>query len=57
VILAKNVTEVNYVKIVKGLAAQNKVTPKPLRFPSTRSKLEKPSVNGSASASTTRTET
>ncbi len=26
VILAKNCTEANYVKIVKGLAAQNKVT-------------------------------
>ncbi len=27
VILAKNCTEANYVKIVKGLATQNKVTP------------------------------
>jgi ribosomal protein L7Ae-like RNA K-turn-binding protein len=26
VILAKDITEANYVKIVKGLAAQNKVT-------------------------------
>jgi len=57
VILAKNCTEANYVKIVKGLAAQNKVTLSSFRFPSTRLKLERLSVNGLVSASTTRTET
>lgn len=41
VILAKNCTEANYVKIVKGLAQQNKVSLEVCRFPSTRSKQER----------------
>jgi ribosomal protein L7Ae-like RNA K-turn-binding protein len=57
VILAKNCTEANYVKIVKGLAAQNKVSVGLLRCPSTRSRPARLSASGSASASTTRTET
>ena len=57
VILAKNCTEANYVKIVKGLAQQNKVIYFLPRFPSMRLKLERSSVNGSVSASMTRTET
>lgn len=57
VILAKNCTEANYVKIVKGLAAQNKVILSPFRSMSMKLKPEKPSENGSESASTTRTET
>ena len=57
VILAKNCTEANYVKIVKGLAQQNKVTPFLSRSPSTRLRPVRPWENGSASASTTRTAT
>jgi ribosomal protein L7Ae-like RNA K-turn-binding protein len=55
VILAKNCTEANYVKIVKGLAAQNKVTHKIFRFQFMKLKLEKPLGNGSEFASMTRT--
>jgi ribosomal protein L7Ae-like RNA K-turn-binding protein len=57
VILAKNVTEANYVKIVKGLALQNKVPLPSSRSPSTKSKPARHSVNGWESASATRTET
>lgn len=57
VLLAKNCTEANYVKIIKGLAAQNKVTFISFRSPSTKSKPEKPSENGSEFANTTRTVT
>ena len=57
VILAKNCTEANYVKIVKGLAQQNKVKTFPFRSPSTRSRPARPWENGWAFASTTRTAT
>jgi ribosomal protein L7Ae-like RNA K-turn-binding protein len=57
IILAKNCTEANYVKIVKGLAAQNKVILLSFRSQSLRLKLERLSENGSESASTTRTVT
>ena len=57
VILAKNCTEANYVKIVKGLAAQNKVPCLLFRSPSTRLRPERLWENGWVSASTTRTET
>lgn len=57
VILAKNCTEANYVKIVKGLAQQNKVKVEVFRCPSTRSRPERPWASGWASASTTRTAT
>jgi ribosomal protein L7Ae-like RNA K-turn-binding protein len=57
VILAKNCTEANYVKIVKGLAQQNKVIFSSWRSPCTKSKPARPSVNGWEFASTTRTGT
>jgi ribosomal protein L7Ae-like RNA K-turn-binding protein len=57
VILAKNCTEANYVKIVKGLAQQNKVVLSPSRSPSSRSRPARLSASGWASASTTRTVT
>ena len=57
IILAKNCTEANYVKIIKGLATQNKVHVFLFRFPSMKLKPEKPSANGSESANMTRTET
>ena len=57
VILAKNCTEANYVKIIKGLAAQNKVPFRLFRPLFTRSRLQKPLASGSASASWIRTET
>jgi len=57
VILAKNCTEANYVKIVKGLAAQHKVITFLFRFPSMKLKPERLSENGSVSANLTRTET
>lgn len=57
VILAKNCTEANYVKIIKGLAAQNKVTFTLSRSLSMRSKPERPLENGWESANLTRTET
>jgi ribosomal protein L7Ae-like RNA K-turn-binding protein len=57
VILAKNCTEANYVKIVKGLAQQNKVSLESCRSPSMRSKQERLWESGWASASTTRTAT
>ena len=55
VILAKNCTEANYVKIVKGLANQNKVKVTLFRSPYTKSKQERPSANGWESVSLTRT--
>ena len=57
VILAKNCTEANYVKIIKGLAAQNKVTINSSRFLSMRSRLGRLWESGLESASLTRTET
>lgn len=54
VILAKNCTEANYVKIVKGLAQQNKVRLKICRCQSMRSKQERPWASGWASANMTR---
>ena len=57
VILAKNCTEANYVKIVKGLAQQNKVSLLLLRFLSMRLRLERLSESGLTSASMTRMET
>ena len=57
VILAKNCTEANYVKIVKGLAAQNKVMNMTCRFLSMRWKREKFWENGWELAKLTRTAT
>jgi len=55
VILAKNCTEANYVKIVKGLAAQNKVSVCRRRCKCMRSKRERLWESGWASARSTRT--
>ena len=57
VILAKNCTEANYVKIVKGLAAQNKVRSMLCRFLSMSWRREKPWENGWELAKLTRTAT
>jgi ribosomal protein L7Ae-like RNA K-turn-binding protein len=46
VVIAKNCTEANYVKIVKGLANQNKVIFVLFRSLSMKLKLEKPLDNG-----------
>lgn len=57
VILAKNCSEANYVKIVKGLANQNKVRFQSFRSKFMKSRLVKLWENGSAFANMTRTET
>ncbi len=55
VILAKNCTEANYVKIVKGLAQQNKVHLEGCRCLSMRLRPGRLWASGWESASTTRT--
>jgi ribosomal protein L7Ae-like RNA K-turn-binding protein len=56
VILAKNCTEASYVKIVKGLAAQNKVAFILFRFLFMKLKLDRLLENGLEFANMTRTE-